>query len=122
MASATPSRPSAPSGYLAKTKAALLRDDIPSAPTFGTLLVVEFSPAHVPRDLPKTIAKQGRDALAQTAASEYAALIERLEKRGLKVTSRKAKERDGRPNDKGKVWIFVTAGDDLLQELAEKER
>ena len=129
------SMPSSLSEIPARTRSALLQSDLPASPSFSVDLVIGFSTklsVLTTGKLPKTVRDtqlKDRSTAATFAQTEYASLLARLKSKGLRVTTRKAKvevKKEGAKGkgeeDDGKVWVFVSATEEMVQELMEKER
>lgn len=127
------SLPSSFSEIPGRTRAALLQEDVAASPSFHVDLVFAFSTklsTAVTKKVPKTIATtslQDRSSAAKFAQTEFASLLSVLKGKGLRVTSRKAKveEKQGAKKgdeDEGKVWVFISASEELVETLMHKEK
>jgi hypothetical protein len=129
------SMPSSLSEIPARTRSALLQTDVPASPSFAVDLVIGYSAklsAFSTKKLPKTVRDtqlKDRTQAAKFAQTEYAALLASLQKKGLNVTSRKAKvepkdkvAKAPGDEDESKVWVFVSATEETVQSLMQKER
>lgn len=128
------SLPSSLSEIPTRTRAALLQEDVEPSPSFHVDLVFAFVSrlsTSVTKKLPKGIAStslKDRAAAATFARTEFAALLTVLKGKGLRVTTRKAKVEEkkgakkGQEEDEGKVWVFISATEELVESLMQKEK
>lgn len=120
--------------YATTAKAHLLHSPLPdNIPTFSVDLVLVYNPAAAIKNhqLPPNIRKLWKsnpEAERSSREGQFGALVRDLKRAGLKITCRKANEGAGqsknesKPEDAGKIWIFVSADDELLVRLKQKER
>ena len=128
------SLPSSFSEIPERTRAALLREDVEASPSFAVDLVFAFTTrlsTAITKKLPKGVAAtslKDRSAAATFAQTEFATLVQQLKLKGLRVTTRKAKVEEKKKGEKkgdedeGKVWVFVSATEELVETLMHNEK